>query len=99
MQSKHNLFKYSLKEAIINLIFTACVHAPWPEAPPDDEAMGFSLSSLYVNSALETTMHYDSICKVYDKLTMSKSELSHTGAELSWCRIVPVPKCLAFAEA
>jgi hypothetical protein len=37
MQSKHNLFKYSLKEAIINLIkikssdqmFTACVCIGW----------------------------------------------------------------------
>jgi hypothetical protein len=24
------------------------------------------------------------------------AEMSHTGAEVSWCRIVPVPKCLAF---
>ena len=25
------------------------------------------------------------------------AEMSHTGAEVSWCRIVPVPKCLAFS--
>ena len=24
------------------------------------------------------------------------TEMSHTGAKVSWCRFVPVPKCLAF---
>jgi hypothetical protein len=32
--------------------------------------------------------------KIKEKNT--SAEMSHTGAEVSWCRIVQVPKCLAF---
>ena len=62
--------------------------------------MGFhiQLRVNLVKSRKQISKHQNqAVLYVKSKKKNISAEMSHTGAEVSWCRIVPVPKCLAFA--
>ena len=80
----------SISQCQTTVVFSVTVLSAWSGSFAEQTWLKFGIGSrllevLYVKSKKKTQVP---ICL--------GTEMSHTGAEVSWCRFVPVPKCLEF---